>query len=344
MADEPGTSTSPAGVLNPVTGICAPELSRFSSAELGAELLRRLRSGDSGFADMGSLSESFSTLAHEIEHRLDLPGNRLSRRKLRDHLANSCRVLLRDRIPVEGMTVVELGCGSLHPLGVVFQFVILGAAAGIGVDLDTPQSLQISARALAHAAALALMGPDLLFDFVPGLTREAILRNLHGIDLPRLWHGDIGGVGSRLRILQASADATGLTDGSVDLVTSTSFLEHVRDAAATLREIARVTRCGGRGAHSIDGADHRSYSDQRIGPLDFLCIPSTAPIVHECNRIRPLEFVSLFEAHGFRVDHVERHLHHQLGPNERARFHEPWRSMPADVLQTLSLTIYVTRA
>lgn len=339
-----GAVPGPAGTLSPVAaGGGNPELARFSAGELGAELLRRLRSGGSGFVDQGSLAESFATLALEIEHRLDLPGNRLSRRKLRDHVFNTGRLLLRDAVPVEGMTVAELGCGSLHPLGVVFQFVLLGARTGIGIDLDPPQAMNVSARALAHAAALALMDPGMLFDFVPALTRESILHNLAGIDLQRLWHGDIAGAGARLRFLQAAAGATGLDDGSVDLLISTSFLEHVSDLPGVLQEMARVTRPGGRGVHSIDGVDHRSYSDSRIDPLEFLGTDAGAPMVHGCNRIRPLEFPRLFEAHGFRVEHVERHQQLQLPAGSRRRLLEPWRSMSDEQLQTLAVTLYVRR-
>lgn len=49
-----------------------------------------------------------------------------------------------------------------------------------------------------------------------------------------------------LRFVQAAGDATGLADGSVDVVTARHTLHHHRDPSATLREVARVLRPGGR--------------------------------------------------------------------------------------------------
>jgi len=49
-----------------------------------------------------------------------------------------------------------------------------------------------------------------------------------------------------LRFVQAPGDATGLQDGCVDLVTARHTLHHHADLPATLREVARVLRPGGR--------------------------------------------------------------------------------------------------
>lgn len=49
-----------------------------------------------------------------------------------------------------------------------------------------------------------------------------------------------------VRFLQAPGHETGLQDGTVDLVTARHTLHHHRDVAATLREVARVLRPGGR--------------------------------------------------------------------------------------------------
>jgi len=49
-----------------------------------------------------------------------------------------------------------------------------------------------------------------------------------------------------LRFLQAPGHDTGLADGSVDVVTARHTLHHHRDLEATLREVARVLRPGGR--------------------------------------------------------------------------------------------------
>jgi len=62
--------------------------------------------------------------------------------------------------------------------------------------------------------------------------------------------------------LQASAEAIPLADASIDLVFSTSALEHVRDYRAAIAEIHRVLRPGGtvllgtHGSWEVHGAPH----------------------------------------------------------------------------------------
>jgi demethylmenaquinone methyltransferase/2-methoxy-6-polyprenyl-1,4-benzoquinol methylase len=53
------------------------------------------------------------------------------------------------------------------------------------------------------------------------------------------------GVGDRVRLTQARAEALPFADESFDALTFTYLLRYVDDAAATLRELARVVRRGG---------------------------------------------------------------------------------------------------
>lgn len=320
-----------------------PELGAIATSDLAAELLSRLREGGEQIADKGSLADLFASLDLLLEQAADIPENRYSRRMLRDHFCNTSRVL-RERHGgcLRGMTVLELGSGSVNPLGVVFMFLIAGARRGIAVDLDVPQDLPLSCRALARCGAYAVAAPSLLFDYC-SLSPDAIRDNLRGIDLEKLWHGDSSGLGDRAEYRQESADKLSLGTGSVDFCTTTSFFEHVADVDAAIAEIARVTRTGGLGSHSIDGADHRSYNDPRIGPLDFLSIDTTAFIVHECNRVRPLEFPNIFERHGFSVEHVEPHIRHEVSAQARDAMVEPWSAMSVKMLEVLSLTLYVRK-
>ena len=67
------------------------------------------------------------------------------------------------------------------------------------------------------------------------------------------------GEAGRIRLEQASADALPFADGSFDGLTFGYLLRYVADPAATLRELARVVRPGG-----------------RIASLDFFVPPATA--------------------------------------------------------------------
>jgi ubiquinone/menaquinone biosynthesis C-methylase UbiE len=189
---------------------------------------------------------------------------------------------------------------------------------------------------------VALVDPMRLF---PGtaITRQQILDHLADFDLARLAKGDPGGLSPRLQFVQRSICDTGFADGSVDVTFSNSVLEHLPDIDQFLTECARITRPGGFGVHGIDVADHRRYSNPSIHALEFLTEERTDPILHECNRLRLGDHERKFAEHGFEILTTRRDPPIDLPADLRARFVEPWRSLPDDQLNVIWCQYLVRR-
>lgn len=218
---------------------------------------------------------------------------------------------------------------------------MLGIKEGIAIDLDPIADAPRAWRGLARAADWLLQTPWQIVGRYP-ITRDAILHNLREIDVTRLRAGDVTGLGTSLSYRNESADALSLAEASVDVVLSTSFLEHVTDMHRVLAEMARVTKPGGFGVHSIDGNDHWSYGHPDIHPLDFLRQPSGS-MVHDSNRLRLLEFPALFARHGFICQQCIPHQTIRITPALRASFAEPWRSMPTAILEVQTGVLVVRK-
>lgn len=101
---------------------------------------------------------------------------------------------------------------------------------------------------------------------------------------------------------------TGLTSGSIDVVLTTSVLEHIPFAQLRpiLRECHRLMRVGAVMSHIIDYSDHYAHSDSTITPYNFLRFEDSEwarfnTDLHHQNRGRHADYRSLFEEAGFRI-------------------------------------------
>ena len=330
--------TSSFGTLNNVVRSVDQQGSQ-SVASLVRELIRVLRA-DSCKPAVNAYADLLGVLGIEIESRLDVWENRLSRFRMGGTFTHMSRFLDRS---IEGMTCLEIGAGSMNPLGAVFVGLLLGAARGIAVDLDPPQDYSISARALARCASYALLDPRLLCQRTQ-CTSADVLRSLQGFDLRKLLQGDLSGIDEkRLVLKRESALRMSIDDGDVDFLMSTSFLEHVVGMPALLEEMRRVLKPGGTMVHSIDGVDHRTYGDPSIHPLAFLALPSEQSIVFECNRIRPLAFASMFAESGFDIVNIEVHQSVELGQDILSSFDPAFRDMPREHLEITRATIHARK-
>ncbi len=233
---------------------------------------------------------------------------------------------------VQGKTIVELGCGGLNPLSRLFVFLMLGAERVIGVDLDVVKDERYAAIALARTAAWMLTNPTtLLAEGAP--TPDVVIQRLRGIDLAKLSRGDLSGLdGSALEFRRESVYEMSLAANSVDVVVSTSFLEHVPDAARAIACINHITKPNGVGIHAIDGVDHWHYFKPDVHPLDFLRIDSPDALVRECNRVRPLQFISMFEQAGCHIFNLTKTTELDLSPLQRQDLSAPFRDMSDDML------------
>lgn len=316
------------------------QLSTTSVEQLARALVERIRSSPP--PSSWSASQLLGILDLELERWACVHQNRFSRQWLSD-LFGMYALSSSALPPIKGQVVVELGCGSFNPLALLMVFALLGARRGIGVDLDPIFNPQLAARGLARCATYMVTDPKALAGTLAE-DREVIARHLRAFDLGKLWQGDLAGIeGSPLELRHESAANLSMGDAEADLVLSNSFLEHVADAEAVVREMARVTRSGGLGVHQIDGIDHRHHADATMHPLHFLREDAKEPMVNGCNRVRPLDFVPLFESNGFQILSLRSTRNVVVEEHVRAGFVEPYRSMPTAHLEVAVAALVVRR-
>ena len=134
-----------------------------------------------------------------------------------------------------------------------------------------------------------------------------------------------------------------MADGEADFVFSNSVLEHLPEPGAAIAEMARITRPGGVGVHIVDGSDHRSYANPAHHPLEFLTEQCAEPLLHGSNRIRPAEFLPLFQRYGFEVLSFEPFRRAKTPEELLNRLSDSWRDGSPDTLSVLDGRICVRR-
>jgi len=336
------TPPLPDGALRRLDERGSGALRDVATRDLVVELRDRLRAADLKL-QRGDLADQLGLLGIEIEVRTESPWNRFSRTRVASIAGLLAPAIEDGSLQMEGATVLDLGCGSIHPLGPSLLHVLCGAKLAIGVDLDPPQDPVAASRVMCRLALAMLAAPEHVMPWAKR-TRQQVLRALDGFDLAKLWFGDVSGIDDRrLQLRHVSAASLPFADNSVDACTSVSFLEHVDDVDAVLREMARVLKPRSYAVHAIDGLDHGSYGDDSIGPLDFLCEPADARQVRGCNRLRPVEFIERFERAGFEVLSFEEHARIEVDASLRARFAKPWRDMSARELEVTQGAIRVRK-
>lgn len=149
----------------------------------------------------------------------------------------------------------------------------------------------------------------------PDLVMETLAACAAELGSPRLSaaarEADVDGV---LRVLgirylaPCDARSTGIPDGSVDFVTSTSTLEHIpeQDLPLVLAECHRVLRPGGVLSALIDYGDHYAHTDPSITSVNFLTFGPHrwrlfSPPLHFQNRLRHGDNVAMIEGAGFEI-------------------------------------------
>jgi hypothetical protein len=106
----------------------------------------------------------------------------------------------------------------------------------------------------------------------------------------------------------ADARQTGLQNGSVDLVCTTSVLEHIPASALAeiMRECHRICHARSVISHVVDYSDHYAHSDRSINFYNFLRFSEEEwspfnPSIHYQNRLRHFEYGRLFKDAGFQT-------------------------------------------
>jgi SAM-dependent methyltransferase len=341
MREDRNTSPQgrPAGALQRVAAKPAQALAHVDLHTLLTELWARLTSREE-LGWNGPTVMLGDAVAERLASTLDFHENRFSVTRIRDMFSALYRRLDEPRATIQGATFLALGCGSANPLGLSMLMCALGARHAVGIDLDPVADAARAARGMVRVVQSLLLDPrTICVDHA--ITREQIIANIDGIDLAGLQRGDPGALGARFGYHNASAADMPLPDGSVDIVVSNSFFEHLPDVPAVLRELHRVTSPGAYSTHAIDGVDHRWYRDGSLHELAFLREPGPG-LLRGTNRIRPLEFAALFEGHGFEVQQIRPTFRVALSDEQIAGFAPPWNSMPREVLEVTRAT-FVTR-
>ncbi|MCA8925043.1 MAG: class I SAM-dependent methyltransferase [Planctomycetes bacterium] len=254
--------------------------------------------------------------------------------------ASYADVLQRLDFELEGAEVLELGPGH-SLLGGVLLF-LWGAARYSAVDPFPIACLEPEVfQALLDRLAL----PSLLGARDPAAARRA--QEDMRARFERAVRFTAGGVEfdpDLLDLRQEDAAQLSHADASVDLVASTSVLEHVRDLDAVAAECARVLRPGGLALHQIDFRDHRDFAQ----PWAFLEHSSEAwermhaerPFDYT-NRRRLGDALAAFAKAGLELVHRDDYERAALAPERAARFAPEFRDRSQEDLEVLgSLLAY----
>jgi SAM-dependent methyltransferase len=107
----------------------------------------------------------------------------------------------------------------------------------------------------------------------------------------------------------SDASATGLPEGSVDVVFSNDVLEHIPAPIIErcFAEASRILRPGGIMAHAVNCGDHYAYSDRSISQLNYLRYSESGwarwnnAFLYQ-NRLRAIDFTDMARKAGFVIE------------------------------------------
>ena len=207
--------------------------------------------------------------------------------------------LLREFTPIEGKTYCDLGCGTMHPLGIAAIFYLNGAAHTLSTDLF-PADERRAAEALA----------DLLWDCFcsmekwcwsgnTGLFRE----RLEQFDITALQSGNLktGTAKVPMRHVVTDIHSPSLQPNSIDLMSSRAVLEHFLDFGTAVKRLYDLMRPGGVAAHVIDIIDHRHYNDPEAFHYFSFLAEGDDWSDDLVNRLRSSEIKSHYQQAGFEI-------------------------------------------
>jgi len=225
-----------------------------------------------------------------------------------------------------GKTFLEIGTG--HVPDAPLAYWLMGAGRVITIDLNRYLSTELIDESISYLTAhrdeiVTMFGSLLVTDRLDAIKdHRDVLRAIE-------------------YVAPGDASATGLVDGSVDVHTSYTTLEHVPPAALgrILREGDRVLAASGLFVHRVDYTDHFAHMDRTISHVNFLQYSErewnrlAGNRFMFVNRLRHTDFVQLFEANGRELIHVQTGTHSGVADALRAlALDKRFASMPRDVL------------
>jgi hypothetical protein len=238
--------------------------------------------------------------------------------------------LLREFTPIEGKTYCDLGCGTMHPLGIATIFYLNGAGETISTDLY-PSEVHRAAEALADLIWDCFADPD---KWCWSGNLSEFRARLGEFDITALKAGDLKkGVSSiPMRHVVTDIHSPSLQPNSVDLMSSRAVLEHFLDFGTAVRRLYDLMRSSGVAAHVIDIIDHRYYND----PASFHYFSFLAEgddwsdgLV---NRLRSSEISKHFLNAGFEILKLEE-IRSEMPPGFEEKIAGRFRAMPMEELK-----------
>ncbi len=224
-----------------------------------------------------TLDSSPEAILRDVEKTLLISGSYLN-------------LLLEQVQSIQGKKILEIGPGT--NLGLILALACHGA------------------QALVADRFLVPWDPDYHPRFY-GLLRDRLLSRWPDIDPTPL---DMilaqGGYPPESVVLhpQSLEELSDIPDHSLDVVISNAVLEHLYDLKPAFAYLARITKPGGLGLHTVDFRDHRDFSR----PLEYLLFGDKefAKQFKGCrgefgNRYRPQEMSQLLEQVGFAIKDLQ---------------------------------------
>lgn len=313
------------------------ELSRYSRDELMDALVHSVCSDAKLTADNTGLAR-LRTLCEFLQSRIDCHENRHSRQRYHDMFMSVAPFVPDLATLLRQGCFVDVGCGSWNPLAQSAIFLACGARRSVAIDLDAPNNLARSVRAVAEVWSHLMLQPRNILG-TDSLTRGAMADNLAGFDVERIANGDAAAlVGTRLEHHLCDAANMPVGQGECTVAVSNAFLEHVADPAGVANELFRIAARGAYQVHVVDATDHRRYSSPQYGSGSLLAESeyradmkySVDGINYHMNGLRPRQFCDVFEKAGFRVVHYQG-WHDVEAP--AGRLAAPYRSLDPAVLR-----------
>lgn len=264
------------------------------------------------------------------------------------HALDTAKPFFEFKKNVIGKKCCEVGCGTSNPLGPAAILFLNGASEVVAFDLDSPVDVKKSAEALCELIILCLQQPELFH--LSEIERSEFVARARRFDLGRLSSGDLyGGVkGTDVRHYVSSIyglDPAVFRD--VNVTYSRAVLEHVPDVQRASKAIWDIMAFGGYGIHLVDFVDHRAYRyPDSFNYWSFLCEGEdwVKGVLGGdiCNRLRPSEFLRIFESTGFSVEELWRtseDIPDSIYANIKSRF----RSFSRQELQVTSTAYYIEK-
>jgi len=237
--------------------------------------------------------------------------------------------LLREFTPIEGKTYCDLGCGTMHPLGIAAIFYLNGAAHTLSTDFF-PADERRAAEALA----------DLLWDCFCSMERWCWSGNvvqfqerLGEFDIPALRSGNLKTGTAKVPMLHVVTDihSPSLQPNSIDLMSSRAVLEHFLDFGTAVGRLYDLMRPGGVAAHVIDIIDHRHYNDPEAFHYFSFLVEGADWSDGLVNRLRSSEIKNHFQQAGFEILKYKE-IRSEMPPGFREKIVGRFRAMSLEEL------------